>query len=137
MSKQDDLLNDFSAFLLHDTSVVDIDLPTGSPMLYQGNPVRVHVYGPSTPQFIRANKVLTEEATKRVVAAMGNKKQKEADEREADAKFLVAITANIENFPYPGGVEAIYREPRLMYIGDQVRKFVGDTANFFGAAATN
>jgi len=137
MSKQDDLLNDFSQFLLNDTSVVDIDLPNGSPMQYQGNPVRVHVYGPSTPQFIRANKVLTEEATKRVVAAMGNMTQKEADERDADARVLVAITATIGNFPCPGGAEAIYREPKLMYIGDQVRKFVGDAANFFGAAATN
>lgn len=123
---------DFSEFFLAETSVVALDLPDGEPMLYQGEPVRVHVYGPATVRFTKANEAMQKEAAKRVMAAIGNKNKKEAEDKDADAKFLVAITERIENFPYPGGVEAVYREPKLKYIADQVRTFVGDTGNFFG-----
>lgn len=127
---------DFSAFFLSETSVVDIDLPNGQPMIYQGQPVRVHVYGPATTQYAKANDALQKEAAKRVMAAMGTKGKKEAEDKDADAKFLVAITDRIDNFPYPGGCDAIYREPKLKYIADQVRSFVSDTGNFYGAGGT-
>jgi len=134
MSKE--LLDEFSDFYLDDTAAVDIELPDGSPMLYPkngGSQVRIHVYGPSTKQYQAAQEVMTREATKRVVAAMGSKK-KEAEDKDADVKFLTAITASVENFPYPGGAEAMYREPKLKYVADQVRSYVGDTSNFFGNA---
>jgi hypothetical protein len=123
---------DFSSFFLAETSIVELDLPNGEQMLYEGNPVRVHVHGPATARFTKANEAMQREAAKRVMAAIGNKGRKEAEDKDADAKFLVAITERIENFPYPGGVEAVYREPKLKYIADQVRTFVGDTGNFFG-----
>jgi len=137
MSKE--LLDEFSDYFLTDTSALDIDFPDGSPMLYprkDGEQVRIHVYGPSTKQYQTAQEVLTREATKRVVAAMGSKK-KEAEDKDADVKFLTAITASVENFPYPGGAEAIYREPKLRYIADQVRGHVNDTANFFADAPSS
>lgn len=127
---------DFSAFFLSETSVVEIELPNGQPMVYQGQPVRVHVYGPATTQYAKANDALQKEAAKRVMAAMGTKGKKEAEDKDADAKFLVAITDRIENFPYPGGPDAVYREPKLKYIADQVRAFVGDTGNFYGTGGT-
>lgn len=133
MSK--DLLDEFSDYYLADTSAIDIDLPNGDPMTYPkvgGAQVRVHVYGPSTRQYQQAEEARTREATKRVVAAMGAKGKKEAEDKDVDIKFLVAVTANIENFPFPGGPEAIYREPKLKYISDQVMRHVGDTSNFFG-----
>ena len=123
---------DFSSFFLAETSIVELDLPNGEQMLYEGNPVRVHVHGPATARFTKANEAMQREAAKRVMAAIGNKGRKEAEDKDADAKFLVAITERIENFPYPGGGEAVYREPKLKYIADQVRTFVGDTGNFFG-----
>ena len=123
---------DFSSFFLAETSVVELDLPNGEPMLYQGSPVRVHVHGPATARFTKANEAMQKEATKRVMAAIGNKGKKEPEDKDADAKFLVAITERIENFPFPGGIDAIYREPKLKYVADQVRTFVGDAGNFFG-----
>ena len=123
---------DFSSFFLAETSVVELDLPNGEPMLFEGNPVRAHVHGPATARFTKANEAMQREAAKRVMAAIGNKGKKEAEDKDADAKFLVAITERIENFPFPGGIDAIYREPKLKYIADQVRTFVGDAGNFFG-----
>ncbi len=123
---------DFSSYFLAETSVVDLDLPNGEPMLFQGSPVRVHVHGPATARFTKANEAMQKEAAKRVMAAIGTKGKKEAEDKDADAKFLVAITEQIENFPFPGGIDAIYREPKLKYVADQVRSFVGDAGNFFG-----
>lgn len=123
---------DFSDFFLAETSVVELDLPNGEPMLYQGNPVRAHVYGPATARFTKANEAMQKEAAKRLMAAIGNKGKKETEDKDADAKFLIAITERIENFPYPGGIDAIYREPKLKYMADQVRTYVGDAGNFFG-----
>lgn len=130
---------DFSDYFLADTSAIDIDLPNGDPMLYPkvgGEQVRVNVYGPATKQYQQAEEARTREATKRVVQAMNTKGKKEAEDKDVDIKFLVAVTQSIDNFPYPGGPEAVYREPKLKYISEQVMRHVGDTSNFFGTAPT-
>ncbi len=132
-----DHTSDFSAFFLEDTSAVEIDLPNDEPMLFNGQRVTVHVYGPSTQVFIDAKTVMDREAAKNMVAAMGVKqKTKDQADKDADAKFLTAITASIENFPFPGGVSGVYREPRLKYMADQVRTHINDLGNFFAGKQT-
>lgn len=126
---------DFSQYFLSDASVLDIDLPNGEPMMFDGKPVRVHVFGPSTSQFTAAQERLNREATKNVVAAMSKGKKKDEGDKDADVKFLCAITEKFENFPYPGGAEAIYREAALLYINKQVQAFVGDMGNFYKGGA--
>lgn len=129
---------DFSAFLLETTSRLELMLPNGEPMLWQGNPVAVHLYGPATDEYAAAKAAMDKEAAARVFRAMGankNKKKQGEDEAETDAKFLTAITAEFENFPFPGGTAAVYREPRLNYIGNQVRSHVNDLGNFFKESA--
>lgn len=130
--------DDFSSYMLADTSVVEIDLPNGEPMIHKGQQVRVHVYGPSTPQHAKAQADADKEATRRVLATLGNKsakRQKAEEDVEVNARFLVAVTDRIEGFPYPGGVDAIYRNPKLRYIGEQVRAHLADLGNFFGTGA--
>ena len=123
---------DFTSYFLTDATAVDIELPNGDPMLYAGEPVRIHVHGPASEAFIKAQEVLQREATKRVLNGMGAKgKKQEKEDPEADIKFLCAITERLENFPFPGGYEALYHEPKLKYINQQVRAFVDDTSNFF------
>jgi len=123
---------DFSKFFLSEAEVFDLEDPNGNPLVFNGQPARVHLYGPATSVFSRAKAKQNDEATKRVVAAMASKGKKsdKADE-DADAKFLCSITEKFENFPFPGGAEAIYREPRLLYINNQVQQIVGDLGNFF------
>lgn len=129
---------DFSAFLLDTTSRLELELPNGAPMLWDGKPVAVLLYGPATDEYAKARAAMEKESAARVFRAMGankNKKKSGEDDAEADAKFLTAITAEFENFPYPGGAQAIYREPRLNYIGNQVRTHVNDLGNFFKESA--
>lgn len=120
---------DFSAYFLQDLSTVTIKLPNGQPMLYQGQPVQVVVYGPATEQHTAARDALDRAATKALMNSLQGSKE-EAD-KESDARFLSAVTERIDNFPFPGGPAAVYRERRLKYLADQVRTHLGDLGNFF------
>lgn len=121
--------NDFAAFFLQDTSTVFIKLPNGQPMVYGGQPVSVVVYGPSTERYVTARDARDREATKALMNIVDSSKA-EAD-KEADARFLSAVTERIDHFPFPGGPAAVYREPRLRYVADQVRAHLADLGNFF------
>lgn len=128
----------FESFFLADTSRLDIELPTGEPMLYQGKQVVAVLYGPATAEHVKAKEAMEKEASRRVFAAMGAKKKKGEDEdKEADQKFLTSVTEAFENFPFPGGTAAIYRERRLQYIADQVRRHLNDLGNFFETPSKN
>lgn len=124
----------FAAFFLSETSRIEIDLPTGEPMLFDGKQVAVNVHGPATDVFAKAKDAMDKEAQKRVFRSMGAKMKKgDEEDKDADAKFLTAITDSIENFPFPGGPGAVYREQRLKYVADQVRGHLNDLGNFFTA----
>lgn len=128
----------FAAFFLSETSRIEIDLPTGEPMLYDGKQVAVNVHGPATDVFAKAKDAMDKEASKRVFRSMGAKMKKgDEEDKDADAKFLTAITESIENFPFPGGPCAVYREQRLKYVADQVRGHLNDLGNFFTAPSKN
>ena len=73
------------------------------------------------------------EAARGIMAALAP--GKEGPAKDADAKFLSAVTERIDNFPFPGGPAAVYREPRLKYLADQVRAHLGDLGNFFKGSA--
>jgi hypothetical protein len=137
VSPATDVQDAFAEFFLDETSALDLLLPNNEPMLYQGNPVSVRLFGPATTEFSKAKAATEKDASKRVLAAIGakNGSRKLADDPEAetevDIKFLVAVTDAFINFPYPGGPEAIYREPRLLYIANQVRAHLNSLGNFF------
>ena len=131
MSKTDTPM-DFSKYLLSPTGRVEINLPNGDPMLYEGQRVAVNVYSPASREYAKAEAELQRTATSRL---MGKKIGDDND--EADARFLVAITESIENFPYPGGIGAVYRDRGLIYIGQQVRAYVGEQGNFFAKSGTS
>lgn len=128
---------DFSAFMLADTSAVEIDLPNGEPMYFPAgskNRVVVHVHGPATDRFIAAQDALQRFSTSNIKVDKRGTVKNTADSeenRKADAKFLAAITERFDNFPFPGGPLAIYGEARFKYIADQVRAHLADLGNFF------
>lgn len=128
----------FAAFFLNETSRVEIELPNGEPMLFEGQPVAVNLHGPATDVYAKAKDAMDKEAAKRVFRSMGAKMKKgEEEDKDADVKFLTAVTDSMENFPFPGGPGAVYREPRLKYVADQVRSHLGDLGNFYSAPKKN
>lgn len=121
---------DFSAFLLSPTGRVEISLPNGDPMLYDGKRVAVNVYSPASAEYARAKATMERAARDKILG--GKKSANEAeDNAEIDARFITAVTQSVENFPFPGGVDAMYRERGLMYIEAQVRAYLNDQGNFF------
>lgn len=132
-----EVTTDFSAYLLSQTGVVNIELPNGQPMLFQGQPVRVHVHAPTSAKFTEASDARQRFIASHVQVKKGVIKNDVDPEqgREQDVQFLVAVTAAVENFPYPGGVAAMYRERGLSYIADQVRAYLNDQSNFFPSSA--
>lgn len=130
----------FAAFLLAPTSAVEIMLPNGQPMLFEGQQVTVHIHGPASQVFIDAKAELDRDAAQRVFGAMNKGQGKRAgstpDSAEADAKFLATITDRIDNFPFPGGPAGVYKEPGLLYLHEQVRRHLNDLGNFFGRSET-
>lgn len=127
---------DFSKFLLAETGTVEINLPNGDPMLVDGQRVTAHVYGPASVEHARASAAVNRKAMERFQAKKV-KPMSEDESAEVDAAFLEAVTQRIDNFPYPGGVAAIYRERRLGYIGEQVRAFLNEQGNFYAPSKGN
>lgn len=127
---------DFEAFFMEEVSILEPKLPTGEPMLFKGQQVRIHLYGPASEQHVKASDALQRHTTKAVVTAMkqgANAKGTSNEDREADLAYLVSVTKQIDNFPLSGGTPAIYKNPRLSYLTDQVRAHLRDGANFFKA----
>jgi hypothetical protein len=101
------------------------------PLLYQGQPVTIEMYGPGSQHYIRAQAKIDSATQARMFAAMRNKAKDSTDEQRANVNAkLVACTKSIINFPIPGGAQAICDNSKLGYIRDQMARFIEDWANF-------
>jgi len=103
--------------------------------------VGVWVYGPGSRQYSAA--VARQENRSLDLLKKKGKADKTADEKSADnADFLASITVRFENLDYDGLsgnalAMAVYSDPTLGYIGQQVRNFAGEWSNFTKGSATN
>jgi hypothetical protein len=128
---------DLAQFEVADVGVLEVQNAAGEPLLRGGQPVRFHLYGPGSAQFVAITAKLEAAAQARTFAALrGKAKGNATEEQRADQiTKLVACTRDIENFPVAGGARAIYENPRLGYITNQVQRFLDDWANFAPASA--
>lgn len=129
---------DLSQFETVDTASLNVQNPKGDELLVNGDPVVIHLYGPGSKQFVNAKYKLDNANQTRSIAMLRGKTSKNAAEeiRQQQAEFYAAITASIDNFPIDGGALALYMNPKLSYITDQVEKFIGDTENFMPSLST-
>ena len=128
---------DLSAFEVSETATLDVLDLDQQPMLRHGQPVRITVYGPGSTAYVRAEASAAQASQARALAALRGKASKTdlEDQRKHQAEKLAAITAGIDNFPIPGGALALYSNPKLGYITNQVARFLEDWANFKPASA--
>ena len=114
-----------------DTAVLELQNRKGTgPLLHNGQPVRLELYGPGSRQYLSAQhkQELAHQAAS-FAAARGKPVNETVDGRiEKNATHLAALTRNVENFPLTA-VE-IYSNPRLGYISQQAGAFLQDWANF-------
>jgi hypothetical protein len=130
---------DVSAFEIEDTAVLEVqNLKRTGDLLYNGQPVRITIYSPGSKQGVKALHKASLAAQMALRATFQGKIDKDgpAQAEENRAAKLVAITASIENFPIPGGAAALYANPKLRDITDQVEEFFGNSANFSRASSS-
>ncbi len=104
-----------------------------------GNPARIHVYGPGTKAFAAVEARQTQRALKRREDNDGKITPPSPEQRrKEDAEDLATVTVEFENFEYPPAgdkkgaelFEALYLDPKLGFIAQQVAKFVGNWSGF-------
>lgn len=130
---------DLSQFELSETATLTVLNPRGEELTYNGNPVKITLYGAGSKEYVAAKYKFDNANTALMRAMLSNKQVKNAAEETAKntAEFLAACTANIDNFPIDGGALAIYSNPKLKYITDQVDKFLGESENFMPSLSAN
>ena len=131
---------DVSAFEIKDAATLSVQNVRGDDeLLYDGKPVTIELYSPGSKQGVRALHRAGQQSALRVKNIVNGKISKTAAE-DADreqVEKLVGFTAAINNFPIPGGAEALYANPKLGYIRKQVEAFLADEANFAKGLSTS
>ncbi len=136
-------VDDFEQFYLEETAMIDIHLPDGkkTPMVFKGKPVRIELFGPATEQHARASAKLNRFASETYLKSMQVQDKPDPDlqaeaEEAANLQFLVDVTKEIHNFPFPGGPKGVYSTRRLLYMANQARTGLQKLENFFKGGKT-
>lgn len=120
-------------FEVSETAILEVqNKKDDGPLLVNGQPVKIVLYGPGSVQFVRAEARVAKANQARVLASLSGKRNKETveDDRKQQADRLASCTKELVNFPIDGGPQALYENPKLGYITAQVEKFIGDWGNF-------
>lgn len=121
---------DLSAFEASDTATLEVLNQKEEPLLVDGQPVTIELYGPGSTQYAKAQAKIDSASQTRAFAAIRGKVSKDGPEeaRKLTAEKLAACTARINNFPV--APIDLYNNPKLGYITQQVAKFVEDWGAF-------
>lgn len=133
---QEQSIHPLSALEASTTAALTVQHPSGMPLLLNGEPLTITLYGPGSEEYQRAQARIDQAVQARTFAALRGKAQKDDPEdlRRWRAEKLTACTASCSA---PGiNVAELYTNPRLGYIANQVEKFVEDWANFLPSAPT-
>lgn len=132
--RKDKNMFDLSKLEVKETSTIHLEGPDGELLFAEdGEKVTVTVYGPGSKQFQKA-----QGARNRAVLELmrkGSKKVRDEDQRSIDSEFLCTCTASFNSMSYEGLVgheltKAIYNNPKLGFIAEQVNRQINDWSNF-------
>ncbi|WP_343526744.1 hypothetical protein [Sphingomonas sp.] len=136
---------DITTQAVANTAPLHLKDASGNLLYYKGQPVRIHLYGPASPQYARIEERQTQRALKRAQDNDGKPSAMSSDQRrETTAEDYAAVTASFENFAYPPAgkasgedlYRATYSDPALGFIVNQITRFLADWGNFKPASAT-
>lgn len=107
----------------------------------ESRPMLVHMFGPGTKQFAKAQAAQSNRSMDRL-RAKGKSKQTAEEQTTERATFLAACTQKMENVEVDELTDealhmAVYNDLELCFIPAQLDKLIGDTANFTKASQTN
>ena len=130
--------NDFNlaAFESAETAVLQVKAVDGKPLMHNGKPVEIEMYGPGSEQAAAAQSEFDTAVRNAALQAMKVEGQK-VDTAPLIAKKLAGVTKAVINFPIPGGAVALYSNKKLGYITAQADRYHSDWANFPPACTTS
>lgn len=133
---------DIKKFAVEPTSVLHLCDAKEDPMYAEdaegkadlSKPITVKLYGPGSKQYARA----MSRQNNRIVDKLkrkGKADQSAEQRAEEQAEFLAACTVGFENLEYDqlqgdALAKAVYSDPSLGFIPDQVSKHIGEWSNF-------
>jgi hypothetical protein len=124
------------AFEAPETATLEVMDARGEPLIGEGGqPVLIDLYGPGSEAYAKAQARIDQANTARTFQALRTGKSKDGDEnsKRLHAEKLASCTARIHHFPIDP--LALYQNPRLGYITNQVARFIEDWANFLPPSA--
>lgn len=136
---------DITATAVQDVAALHLKDAKGNHLFHNGQPVRIHLYGPGSDAFAMIEARQTQRVLKRREDNDGKPALPSPEERRIEeAEDLAAITAKFENLGYPPAGDAqgaalyraLFADPKLGFIAVQARKFVADWGNFSSGSAT-
>jgi len=140
---------DLASIAVVDTSILHLKGPDDELLYFvegEGvrHPVRAVLYGPGSKQYNTAQSARQSKAIARL-QKKGSATASTGEQNADQVDFLTAITVRFENLVYskaPGATgealhRAIYADPTVGFIGEQVAKHTGDWANFTKGSATS
>lgn len=122
-----------------DTAPIHLKGADGEYLFDDGKPVRIILHSPGSKQFAAVEARQTNRAVKRMADNDGKITVAPPEQRaQEQAEDLAAITVGFENFVYPPAGEkkgeelfqALYADPKLGFIAQQVQKALRDWGNF-------
>lgn len=128
--------SDFAQFMLQDTAEVFFKDPKGKPLLFKDQPVSAVVYGPASRKHRVAYTTRIQGLAKIARGSQGedeglSAEQQSEQQTQLAIDFLIAVTKEFKNFPYPGGVTTILNKPEFKYFADQILNFLDNEGNFY------
>lgn len=135
-------MTDIRKFAVEETGV--IHLRDGADELMYADeakkkPITITVYGPGSKQFAAAQARQSNRAME-LIRKKRNVNRSADDVKADDAEFLASCTKEFGNISYDklegeALFKAVYSDPTLGFITDQVNKYLGDWANFTKSAS--
>lgn len=125
---------DISKKGVKEMTTIELEGPDGEPLLNdKKEQCSITIYGPGSKQYQKAQGVKNRAILEYV--RRGGKKMKDGEQRELDAEFLASCTVSMNGFGYKdlAGYEmfkAVYLDPAIGYVAEQVNKEIGDWENF-------
>jgi hypothetical protein len=122
---------DVSQFELTDSAVLTVQKPNGDDLLVDGEKVQITLYGPGSKPYVQAKHKFDNATQLRSMALIRGKNAPNAAQENEELlnERLAACTGSISS-NFPMSALEIYSNPKLIYIRDQVVKFLDDMENF-------
>jgi hypothetical protein len=130
------------------TAFLHLKGPDGTHLYDDGKPVGIDLFGPGSPESAQVEERQSARAVKRMTENDGKLSLAPIDQRRTEAaEDLAALTSGFQNIEH-AGVDgqplsgralfiAVYSDPTLGWIKEQVLKAVGDWSRFTQGSATS